>query len=74
MEQRNTEHRRNTAILAVHRKTGKCLTLDKAVPLGYTSINSQFNYAPLIRMLCRKTLYHKTGKIHHGTLKSKLPI
>ena len=69
MEQRNTEYRRNTAILAVHRNTGKCLTLDKAVPLGYTFINSQFNYAPLIWMFCRKTLYHKLEKFIMELLK-----
>ena len=32
-------------------------------------INSQFNYVPLIWMFCRKTFYHKIGKIHHRTLK-----
>ena len=47
----------------------KYLTLDKAILLGNTFINSQFNYAPLIWMFCRKTLYHKIEKIHHRTLK-----
>ena len=47
----------------------KYLTLDKAVLLGNTFINSQFNYAPLIWMFSRKTLYHKIEKIHHRTLK-----
>ena len=47
----------------------KHLTLNKAVLLGNTFIKSQFNYAPLIRMFCRKTLYHKIEKLHHGTLK-----
>ena len=47
----------------------KYLTLDKAVLLGNTSINSQFNYAPLMWIFSRKTLYHKIGKIHHRTLK-----
>ena len=47
----------------------KCLTLDKAILFGNTFINSQFSYAPLIWMFCRKTLYHKIGKIHHRTLK-----
>ena len=32
-------------------------------------INSQFNYAPVVSMFCRKTLYHKIEKIHHKTLK-----
>ena len=47
----------------------KYLTLDKAILLGNTFVNSQFNYAPLIWMFCRKTLYHKIEKIHHRTLK-----
>ena len=46
----------------------KYLPLDKAILLGNTFINSQFNYAPLIWMFCRKTLYHKIEKIHR-TLK-----
>ena len=48
----------------------KYLTLDKAVLLGNTFINSQFNYAPLTWMFSRKTLYHKIEKIHHRTLKA----
>ena len=47
----------------------KYLTLDKAILLGNTFINSQFNYAPLIWMFYRKTLNHKIEKIHHRTLK-----
>ena len=47
----------------------KYLTLDKAILLGNTFINSQFNYARLIWMFCRKTLYHKIEKTHHRTLK-----
>ena len=47
----------------------KYVTLDKTILLGNTSINSQFNYIPLICMLCRKTFYHKIEKIHHRTLK-----
>ena len=47
----------------------KYLTLDKAILLGNTFINSQFNYAPLIWMFSRKTLYHKIEKIHQKTLK-----
>ena len=47
----------------------KYLTLDKAILLGNSFINSQFNFAPLIWMFCKKTLYHKIEKIHHRTLK-----
>ena len=47
----------------------KILTLDKAILHYNMFINSQFDYAPLIWLLCRKTLYHKTEKIHHRTLK-----
>ena len=47
----------------------KYLTLDKAILFGNTFTNSQFNYAPLIWMCSRKTLYHKIEKIHHRTLK-----
>ena len=32
-------------------------------------IDSQFNYAPLIWVFCRKGLYLKMQKIHHKTLK-----
>ena len=37
--------------------------------LGNVFIDSQFNYAPLIWMFCRKGLYLKMQKIHHKTLK-----
>ena len=37
--------------------------------LGNAFIDSQFNYAPLLWMFCRKTLYSKIEKIHHRTLK-----
>ena len=37
--------------------------------LGNAFIDSQFNYAPLLWMFCRKTLYSKIEKIHHKTLK-----
>ena len=47
----------------------KYLTLDKAILLGNTFINSQFNHARLIWMFSRKTLYHKIEKNHHRTLK-----
>ena len=46
----------------------KYLTLDKAILLGNTFINSQFNFASLIWMFYRKTLYHKIEKIHHRIL------
>ena len=32
-------------------------------------MDSQFSYAPLIWMSCRKTFYSKIGKIHHRSLK-----
>ena len=31
-------------------------------------IDSQFNYAPLLWIVCRKTLYSKIEKTHHKTL------
>ena len=37
--------------------------------LGNPFIDSQFNGAPLIWMLCRKGLYFKMLKIHHKKLK-----
>ena len=55
--------------LHVLRRIRKYLTLKKAILLGNTFISSQFNYASLIWMLFRKTLYHKIEKIHHRTLK-----
>ena len=50
-------------------KIRKFLTIEKAKILGSTFIDSQFNYAPLIWMFCRKTFYSKIEKIHHRTLK-----
>ena len=47
----------------------KYFTLDKAILLGNTFINSQFNCVPLIWMFRRKTLHHKIEKIRHRTLK-----
>ena len=47
----------------------KFLTIEKAKILGNAFIYSQFNYAPLIWMFRRKTLYSKIQKIHHRTLK-----
>ena len=40
----------------------KYLTLDKAIFLGNTFINSQFNYAPLIWVFCRKIYIVKFKK------------
>ena len=37
--------------------------------LGNAFIDCQFNYAPLLCMFCRKTLYSKIEKILHKTLK-----
>ena len=37
----------------------KFLTVEKAKILGNAFISSQFNYSPLIWMLCRKTFYSK---------------
>ena len=47
----------------------KFLTIEKAKILGNAFIDSQFNYASLIWMFCRKTLYSKIEKIHHRTLR-----
>ena len=51
------------------RRIRKFLTIEKAKMLGNAFIDSQFNYAPLLWMFCRKTLYSKIEKIHHRTLK-----
>ena len=59
----------------LHQCIRKLLTIEKAKILGNTFIVSQFNYAPLILVFCRKTklkiekLYSKLKKIHHKTLK-----
>ena len=45
------------------------LTVQKAKKLGNAFVDSQFNYAPLIWMYCRKTFYSKIEKIHHKNLK-----
>ena len=47
----------------------KFLTIEKAKILSNAFIDSQFNYALLIWMFCKKTLYSKINKIHHRTLK-----
>ena len=41
------------------RKIRKCLTQDQAKLLYNAFINSQFNYAPIIWMFCRKNQYLK---------------
>ena len=51
------------------RRIRKFLTIEKAKILGNAFKDSQFNYAPLLWMFCRKTLYSKIEKIHHKTLK-----
>ena len=43
--------------------------IDILLKLIFKLKNSQFNYAPLIWIICRKTLYHEIEKIHHKTLK-----
>ena len=55
--------------LHASRRIGMFLTTEKAKILGNAFIDSQFNYAPLLWMFCRKTLYSKIEKIHHKTLK-----
>ena len=50
------------------RRIRKFLTIEKAKMLGNAFIDSQFNYAPLPWMFCRKTLYSKITKIYHKTL------
>ena len=51
------------------RRIRKYLPLEKAKLLCNAFINSQFNYAPLVWMFCRKKQYLKIQKIHHKTLK-----
>ena len=51
------------------RRIRKYLSLEKAKLLSNALINSQFNYAPWVRMFCRKKKYLKIQKIHHKALK-----
>ena len=51
------------------RRIRKYLTLEKARVLGNAFVDSQFNYAPLIWMFCKKSIYFKIQKIHHKTLR-----
>ena len=46
----------------------KFYTIEKAKILCNDFIDSQFNYATLMWMFCRKTFYSKIEKIHHRTL------
>ena len=55
--------------LHAFRRIRKFLTIEKAKILGNGFIDIQFNYATLLWMFCRKTLYSKIEKIHHKTLK-----
>ena len=50
--------------LHVLRHIRKFLTIEKAKILGNAFTDSQFNYAPLLWMFCRKTIYSKIEKIH----------
>ena len=51
------------------RRIRKYLSLEKAKLLCSAFINSQFNYAALVWMFCRKKQYSKIQKIHHKALK-----
>ena len=51
------------------RRIKRYLSLEKAKLLCNAFINSQFNYAPLVWMFCRKKQYLKIQKIHHKALK-----
>ena len=42
--------------------------------MGNTFIDSQVNYAPLILMFCRETLYSKIEKLNHRNLKAAYGI
>ena len=45
------------------------LTIEKTKILGNAFTHSQFNYAPLLWMFYRKTVYSQIEKIHQKTLK-----
>ena len=55
--------------LHVLRRIRKYLSLEKAKLLCNAFINSQFNYAILVWMFCRKKQYLKIQKFHHKALK-----
>ena len=46
----------------------KYLAVEKIKLLGNTLIDNQFNSAPLMWMLCQKTLYFKIENIHYKML------
>ena len=50
------------------RRIKKYLSWDQAKRLYNAFINSQFNYAPIIWMFCRKTQFLKIQKNHHKAL------
>ena len=50
------------------RRIRNFLNVEKAKKLGNAFIDSQFNYAPLVWIFCRKTFYSKIEKMHHKTL------
>ena len=52
------------------RRIRKNLAVEKARLLGNVFIDSQFDSALLIWMLCKQTFYLKFEKIHHKTLRS----
>ena len=51
------------------RRIRKYLSLEKAKLLCSAFINSQFNYAPLVWIFCRRKQYLKIQKIYHEALK-----
>ena len=55
--------------LHASRRIRKYLSLENAKLLCNAFIDSQFNYASLVWMFCRKKLYLKIQKIHHKALK-----
>ena len=58
----------NYKLYALHR-IRKYLSLEKAKLLYNAFTNSQFSYAPLVWMFCRKKQYLKIQKIHRKALK-----
>ena len=53
--------------LHVFKRIRKYLTLAKLKTLRNAFVNSQFNYALLIWMFFKKSIYFKMQKIHHKT-------
>ena len=64
----NLIHKAQYKLHALRRRR-KVLAIEKAKILGNAFIDSQFSYAPLIWMFCRKTLYSRIEKIYHRNLK-----